>query len=1102
MRWYMAVSLLCSAGGSVVAGPVVFWAPDQLIPGDVVLLYGGDLRGAKQVHLARLRDGNPGQPAAAVPDRPPGEAIIATVAKASESAVTFRLPETLKAGLFAVQVETPAGRSPVRVLNRPEVWFLQPTTLRPGLGVNQAPPGAGIQIIGKNFTLRGDAPVKPRAILRSAGKGRSLNLGVSRPEPFSLLAHIPEGAAPGHYELLVHNGYGGPLGWSAPLAVEIKSGDAWPQTVFNVRQFGARGDDVSDDTTAVRDALAAADKNGGGIVNFPWGTYRLNDWLLIPERTTLRGEIRNATVLKWPLTPPLSEKDFQRAAIFMGPRCALENLTLVARKVENILLDVQVELNNARTVPPEVIARVRPWGQGGDIFLRRLTVHHLLLAGRPEQQKPVMENAALNKRYWEGLRNVNLHEGHNCEVSDCSFEGGDQQFGNLVNGRIVRNSFANHMGYCWTALGGGAKDVVCEGNDIQASSSWGWGWVGMQRVYSAHNVSHNFVRGEREAMTVDNSALATARPVSQYWGTPIESGVEQDRPFLRFPSAKEVSLDGFRTGWTPGCFKGGTVILYPAPGSPGSPQTRKVIDNTDDTVFLDKPFTLAPDTTPRRRHIEIAPRHSRAHIGTTAWLGTLVKSEPTAFTAKDANWVPQEFVGMTALILDGRGAGQYRVITTNTTDGATLDRPWDVTPDQTSMIGIWSLMRHMVIYDCRGYDTSAFAQMYGPFYDYIVDNCQVERTQGIWGQCGWFTQTRDNTISYAHTYHSGIGMRGPNPEKNAPFGYTGLDNHRLRITKSGALQYPDRKMPVFVDEVIGRLIPSTLVHIQRRNGLRYGQRLVMQPWADDKPPGPRPGGGLFRDVVMDANTIENTPVGIQIGPNVEGVILARNQFRDVERPTWLAKPDNVLTLPSTEEGIDLFAKGDLSGWIEEQHEFFRKKHPDAATWSVKDGVVICDGSLGNCGFLRYDRKLSDFTLRLEYRVSAGCNSGVCIRVPAAYNGKPDETLPSKFGYEVQILDDAGEEPSTTSTGALYGLVAPRENAARPAGEWSTLEIACHGPRIRVTVNGRVVQDLNQPTVEAIKNRPRDGYLLLQNHGHGIEFRNVRLKDESTIHDAR
>lgn len=190
--------------------------------------------------------------------------------------------------------------------------------------------------------------------------------------------------------------------------------------------------------------------------------------------------------------------------------------------------------------------------------------------------------------------------------------------------------------------------------------------------------------------------------------------------------------------------------------------------------------------------------------------------------------------------------------------------------------------------------------------------------------------------------------------------------------------------------------------------------------------------------------------------------------------------------------IPLFPRGDLSGWVEEQHFFFKEKHPGVRTWTYKDGVVACDGSHGNCGFLRFDRKLADFSLRLEFRITRGCNSGVCVRA-VPYNGQPDETLPSHTGYEVQILDDAGQPASTTGSGSFYGVLAPRANAARPAGAWNTLDIIGRGPRLQVTLNGQVVQDVDQTAFPAIKDRPREGYLLLQNHGHDAEFRNLRLR---------
>ncbi|MFW5883040.1 MAG: glycosyl hydrolase family 28-related protein, partial [Verrucomicrobiota bacterium] len=44
---------------------------------------------------------------------------------------------------------------------------------------------------------------------------------------------------------------------------------------FDVRDFGAVGDGVVDDTAAIRDAIEAAAKAGGGTVFFPEGTYNV-----------------------------------------------------------------------------------------------------------------------------------------------------------------------------------------------------------------------------------------------------------------------------------------------------------------------------------------------------------------------------------------------------------------------------------------------------------------------------------------------------------------------------------------------------------------------------------------------------------------------------------------------------------------------------------------------------------------------------------------------------------------------------------------------------------------------------------------------------------
>jgi len=191
--------------------------------------------------------------------------------------------------------------------------------------------------------------------------------------------------------------------------------------------------------------------------------------------------------------------------------------------------------------------------------------------------------------------------------------------------------------------------------------------------------------------------------------------------------------------------------------------------------------------------------------------------------------------------------------------------------------------------------------------------------------------------------------------------------------------------------------------------------------------------------------------------------------------------------------VDLFNGRDLSGWVVEQ-----RAAPDGSptpkgtpeVWSVAEGRIVCEGN--GYGFLRYDRMLDDFELRVEFRMAAGCNSGIGIR-GVKYTG-PKETRPSFAGYEIQLLDDGDKPADEHSTGSLYRYVAPKASAMKPAGEWNTISIACRGPRIRVELNGQLLQDVDQSTIPQLSDKPLSGYLSLQNHGHDIEFRNVRPKE--------
>jgi hypothetical protein len=190
----------------------------------------------------------------------------------------------------------------------------------------------------------------------------------------------------------------------------------------------------------------------------------------------------------------------------------------------------------------------------------------------------------------------------------------------------------------------------------------------------------------------------------------------------------------------------------------------------------------------------------------------------------------------------------------------------------------------------------------------------------------------------------------------------------------------------------------------------------------------------------------------------------------------------------------LFNGKDLDGWVAEGVKEYKDKDGQLKPiWSVRDGLLVCNGS--GFGFLRYDKKVfANFQFHVEFRLAPRCNTGLGIRTAAFDPRLSRETRPSFFGYEIQLQDDGGKPANEHCSGSLYRYVAPRVNAMKPAGEWNEIDVECNGPRVRVRFNGEDVHDVDQTKVEAIKNKPRQGYLALQNHGGRVEFRNVHVRE--------
>ncbi|MBI3850795.1 MAG: DUF1080 domain-containing protein [Verrucomicrobia bacterium] len=173
----------------------------------------------------------------------------------------------------------------------------------------------------------------------------------------------------------------------------------------------------------------------------------------------------------------------------------------------------------------------------------------------------------------------------------------------------------------------------------------------------------------------------------------------------------------------------------------------------------------------------------------------------------------------------------------------------------------------------------------------------------------------------------------------------------------------------------------------------------------------------------------------------------------------------------------LFNGKDLTGW--------KLRRPDGhQSWSVLSGGVLKNTvNKGEHGTdLVTEEKFRDFTVRYEFMVPDGSNSGFYLR------GR----------HEIQILGDYKTgKTALGGNGAIYNFKAPDKFASKPGGEWQTVEATIIGDKITVTLNGVKIHDnveCRKPTGSQIDDKVDEpGPIFLQGDHGTVSFRNLRIK---------
>lgn len=254
-------------------------------------------------------------------------------------------------------------------------------------------------------------------------------------------------------------------------------------------------------------------------------------------------------------------------------------------------------------------------------------------------------------------------------------------------------------------------------------------------------------------------------------------------------------------------------------------------------------------------------------------------------------------------------------------------------------------------------------------------------------------------------------------------------------------------------------------------------------------------------------------------------------------------PVNELTAEETAAGWRLLFDGKTMGGWEDPS----KETPPGDSWTIEAGCLKSVPKPRIREDLFTLDSFGDFELVFEWRISPKGNSGVKYRVqdravlekgklsPNAkrFEDTVDYELQNRLSardkiapdgeaeeyvvaFEYQLIDNEGHgdalRGANRTAGAIYGLVAPVVQTARPVGEFNESRIVLRGNHVEHWLNGVKVVDTdldvpeiveglkarwteNSPVYQLLTQQPKKRTpIALQHHNDEAWFRNIKIKE--------
>jgi hypothetical protein len=211
---------------------------------------------------------------------------------------------------------------------------------------------------------------------------------------------------------------------------------------------------------------------------------------------------------------------------------------------------------------------------------------------------------------------------------------------------------------------------------------------------------------------------------------------------------------------------------------------------------------------------------------------------------------------------------------------------------------------------------------------------------------------------------------------------------------------------------------------------------------------------------------------------------------------------NTLTEQEKKDGWKLLFDGkSTSGW----HIY--KSDKVSPRWKAANGELYLDKAVTEGGGdIVTNGEYQDYEFAVEWNIDPCGNSGIIFNV--VEDAKYDNTY--NTGPEMQVLDNTCHPDAKIikhRAGDLYDLISCSKETVKPAGEWNQVRIVSKNSNMEFWLNGTkvVTFTMHTPAWDAMVakskfssmaafGKSKKGHLALQDHGDGVRYRNIKIRE--------